>query len=502
MGRPKQDDIDVEIDVAMVRRYDLHPYQNKNTIEKRGRPRQRPQTNTEIGNMYLSDRASHDMPREDVPKSSSLSPLIQGNSHSPRPDHNDPELRMALEQDWLSQVPRRSLNNAAILSYEQSINGQIPTSDEYRGINVVHINEDIPNTSTFPSQDPVSCQQNGLQGFPTNIDNSVIPIDSQGSFLLGSKGSPATASSYIEQLEPPLIPDLQGPMNPYTSKEPKVVCPERSDQVEPLIRLLFRLQRWSKSWPPAFKDAATDNINIWTTPEIIGLFKASDFFIQILQGRDVRPQFPARRNLGTIFDVGVTAESGSSQCLGPDRTWSSPLPSPQLRPSLTPQDRMVVSLVKDCYDHFVYMFDILIEPILQHCQQMHVHSDVLNGSASSFRIHSSLEILDLNAVQKVASIFEQLDRAMHERASWLPYVEPSAQNRQPTYNQSQSGRSTYPRNSSGDKSSQTSSTIGFQYSVAFQTLKTDQNNCLNGLKSLDQRFRANLASLCRQLRVD
>ena len=114
MGRPKHHDVDAEIDLARVRMHDIHSYQNNNKIEKRGRPRQRRQTNTEIGNKYLPNRASHDMSKEDVPKSSSLLPLSQGNSDSPLPDHNDPDLRMALEQDWLSQVPRSSLNGERV----------------------------------------------------------------------------------------------------------------------------------------------------------------------------------------------------------------------------------------------------------------------------------------------------------------------------------------------------------------------------------------------------
>lgn len=347
----------------------------------------------------------------------------------------------------------------------------------------------------------MSRPQNSLPGFPTSLNNSVIPTDSQRSFHLGSKDSPATAPSYIAPLEPPLIPDLQGPINPFTSNEQTVVRPERSDQVEPLIRLLFRLQRWSKLWPPAFKDAATENSDIWTTAEIIGLFKASDLFIQILQGRDVRQQFPTKGNLGTIFDIGVTAQSESTQYLGPERTWSSSLPMSQLCPSLTLPDRMVVSLIKDCYDHFVYMFDVLIAPILQHCQQMPVHSDVPNGSGSSVRLYSSVKFSNFSAIQSIASIFGQIDRAMHEGAALLSPVEPCAQTGQPEYNTSRGSTSLYPRSGFGGKSSDQSSTMETQHSVAFQTLKTDQDNCLDELKNLDQRFRVNLASLCRLLRV-
>ena len=291
-------------------------------------------------------------------------------------------------------------------------------------------------------------------------------------------------------------------MNPFTSNQQPVVGPERSDRVEPLIRLLFRLQRWSRSWPPVFKCDGTENGDFWTTPEIIGLFKASDLFIQILQGRDVRQQFPTKGNLGTIFDLGVTAQSGSTQYLGSDHTWSSPMPSPQLRPSLTPRDRMMVSLIRDCYDHLVCMFNVLLAPILQQYQQMQVHSDILNTSGSSIRINSPMEFSDLDAVQKVASIFEQVDRAMHEGSARLAHVEPSAQIGQPTYNQSQSERSAYSRSSSGATSFQNSSTIETQPSIAFQTLRLDQNDCLNELKCHDQCFRANLASLCRQLRAD
>lgn len=116
MGRPKHDDVDPEIGLTRVGMHDMHPHQNNSKIEKSGRPRQRRQEHTEIINMYLPNRASHDDFKGDVPRPASLLPLSQGNSDSPLPDDNGMELRMAPEQDWLSQVPRSSLNSECTMT--------------------------------------------------------------------------------------------------------------------------------------------------------------------------------------------------------------------------------------------------------------------------------------------------------------------------------------------------------------------------------------------------
>ena len=303
---------------------------------------------------------------------------------------------------------------------------------------------------------------------------------------------------YIPQLEPQISAGSQGPVNPFASIQRPKAHPEKKDPVERLVQLLLQLQRLSKTWDPSSVNA-TDLVNLWEEQATVNLFKASKGLARILESRTQCLRNSVKAYLGPLLNADSIRPPETAEFPVSDGTSDPHLTNRELPWHSTPRDRIAVSLIKDCYDLLVYMFDTLVEIMLSICQQSRPYPALSSGRSSGIATHTPVSSSILENIQKVSRIFERIDRAMRGRNAQLPYVCLPAMFPY-THKRTHSNGHIGPiQTDIGGTAFQASSGTGGSHSDTVQAIEWEQCNALDELRRLDWGFRERLARVLRLL---